>query len=76
MAYRVARIGDTAHLGRVSHDGETAVNPDATLCGIEWGVWTVSAPRIEDWGRRRAGSVCPTCDRTALWRLAEKAKFK
>jgi hypothetical protein len=76
MAYRSATIGSIGHLGRMTYDGETVLNPDTTLCGIKWGGWTDSEPRVDGWARRRAASVCPTCDRTALWHYVRKAEFK
>ncbi len=76
MAYRTATIGGIGHLGRTTYDGEAIQNPEMTLCGIEWSGWTDTEPRFEGWVRRRAGSVCPTCDRTALWHFARKGSFE
>jgi hypothetical protein len=76
MAYRSATIGGVGHLGRTTYDGETNLKPGKTLCGIKWVEWTVSEPRLEGWVRRRAASVCPTCDRIALWHFARKSEFK
>lgn len=76
MAYRAATIGGIGHLGRTAFDGEELRNPDSTLCGIEWDGWTNAEPRFDDWVHRRAGSVCATCDRTALWQFARRAEWK
>lgn len=76
MAYRSATIGGIGHLGRTTYKDDKVVNPDTTLCGIESVGWTDSEPRFEAWVRRRAGSVCPTCDRTALWHFASNQSFR
>lgn len=74
MAYRAVTIGGIGHLGRTTYDGEAHQNPTKTLCGIEWNEWPGREPRFDGWARRRAGSVCATCDRTALWEFARRAE--
>jgi len=69
MSYRSANLGGVAHLGKTSYDGKANAHiaPEQTLCGITSDDWSRTEPRFDQWAHRRAGAVCPTCDRIALW---------
>lgn len=76
--YRVSSIAGLAHLGHARYDRELEAyeNPTRTLCGIESSNWSTTEPRIDRWASRRIGSICLSCDRTALWETLRVALAK
>lgn len=62
-------LGGFAHLGTAEYDDDTAVwhPPAQTLCGLDAPSWSKQMVRPRSWLKRRIGTVCMECDRTAMW---------
>ena len=67
--YHSSTLGGLAHLGPPSYDKEDGVwvEPTKTLCGLEPTTWSKGFVRITAWTKRRMGTGCMECDRTAMW---------
>lgn len=69
MRYLQTSLGQRAHLGRPIYDDDTDawIAPDTTLCALTTDTWSKQFVRPRAWSQRTPGTVCDTCDRTAMW---------
>ena len=66
--YFTTTIGGLAHLGTPDYEDDIGFTPPTTtLCGIQSATWSRNLVRPAAWSKRKPGSVCASCDRTALW---------
>ena len=67
--YLSTTVGGIVHLGVPVYDDDLGSYdpPEQTMCGVPSSHWSKGFVRATNWANRKVGSVCPTCDRTAMW---------